>query len=134
MTVSMPQPLNAPVALPDPMILEALNRVIDGQIGPRHAGAIYQNQDGAFEVLALVRDPERARALLGRRCSQWALIVRDVLRPDGERFAIGSVWTSEDRMIRAADDACPLCGFWRCRCNESATPASADARALACAR
>ena len=127
MTVSMPQPLTTPVT-PDPKILEALRRVIDGQIGPRQPGAIYQNQDGAFEVLALVRDPERARALLGRRCSQWALIVRDVLRPDGEPFAIGSVWTNEDRMVRAADDACPICGFWRARATAGPPPRLRPAR------
>ncbi|MFE6129713.1 hypothetical protein ACFQ6Q_15810 [Streptomyces sp. NPDC056437] len=134
MTVSMPQPLTTP-ATPDPKILEALRRVIDGQIGPRHAGAIYQNQDGAFEVLALVRDPERSRATLGRRCSQWALIVRDVLRPDGEPFAIGSVWTTEDRLVRAANDACPICGFWSCTGNcWSTAPAPVGARALVGAR
>ncbi|WP_461009622.1 hypothetical protein [Streptomyces capparidis] len=84
---------------------EGLRRVIDAQIGPRREGAIYQNQDGAFEVLAVVRDPQRARALLNRRCAQWAVIVRDVLRPDGQPFAIGSVWTTSDRLVREAGDA-----------------------------
>jgi hypothetical protein len=84
------------------MILEALRRVVDDQIGPRLPGAIYQNVDGAFEVLALVRDPERARTLLRRRAAQWALIVKDVLRPDGEPFAIGSVWTTSDYLVREA--------------------------------
>jgi hypothetical protein len=88
----------------DPVILEALRRVIEEQIGPRGVGAIYQNQDGAFEVLALVRDPERARALLNRRCAQWALIVKDVLRPGAEPFAVGSVWTTSDFLVREADD------------------------------
>ncbi|MFD8762333.1 hypothetical protein ACFV03_25630 [Streptomyces mirabilis] len=86
----------------DPMILEALRRVVDDQIGPRRAGAIYQNTDGAFEVIAVIRDPERARGLLKRRCAQWALIVRDVLRPDGEPFVIGSVWTTSDHLVREA--------------------------------
>ncbi|MFH8939550.1 hypothetical protein [Streptomyces griseosporeus] len=86
-----------------PTILEALRRVIDEQIGPRQPGAIYQNQDGAFEVLAVARDPELARALLNRQCAQWALIVRDVLRPDGEPFAVGSVWTTSDWLVREAD-------------------------------
>jgi hypothetical protein len=89
----------------DPTILEALRRVIEEQIGPRGAGAIYTNADGAFEVVAVVRDPERARALLKRRCAQWALIVRDVLRPDSEPFAIGSVWTTADYLVREAADA-----------------------------
>jgi hypothetical protein len=88
----------------DAMTLEALRRVIEEQIGPRRKGAIYQNSDGAFEVLALVRDPERARALLNRRCAQWALIVKDVLRPGAEPFAVGSVWTTSDFLVREADD------------------------------
>jgi hypothetical protein len=84
------------------MTLEALRRVIEAQIGPREPGAIYQNTDGAFEVVALIRDPQRARELLLRRCAQWALIVRDVLRPDGEPFAIGSAWTDSDYLVREA--------------------------------
>lgn len=86
----------------DPSTLEALRRVINHQIGPRAAGAIYQNSDGAFEVVAVVRDPQRARELLKRRCAQWALIVRDVLRPDGEPFVVGSVWTTSDHLVREA--------------------------------
>ncbi len=100
MQASMTPP--APAAAPDPMILEAPRRGIDDQIGPRAMGAIYQNVSGAFEVLAVIRDPERARELLKRRCAQWALIVRDVLRPDGEPFAIGDVWTTSDHLVRAA--------------------------------
>lgn len=87
----------------DPVILEALRRVIDQQIGPRGAGAIYTTADGAFEVLAVIRDPEQARALLKRRCAQWALIVKDVLRPGAEPVAIGSVWTDSDVLVREAD-------------------------------
>lgn len=89
----------------DPEILEGLRRVVDDQIGPRREGAIYTNQDGAFEVLAVVRDPKRARELLNRRCAQWALIVKDLLRPGAEPFAVGSVWTTSDRLVRDADDA-----------------------------
>ncbi|MFC4955587.1 hypothetical protein ACFPFX_04665 [Streptomyces mauvecolor] len=97
----MTQPPPAPpAAVPDPTILDALRRVIDTQIGPRHKGAVYQNIDGAFEVLAVVRDPAKARALLNRRCSQWALGVRDVLRADGQPFVVGSVWTDSDRLVR----------------------------------
>ncbi|WP_371674786.1 hypothetical protein OG985_49545 (plasmid) [Streptomyces sp. NBC_00289] len=86
----------------DPMVLEALRRVVDGQIGPRHVGAIYQNVDGAFEVLSVIRDPERARGLLRRRCAQWALVVKDVLRPDAEPFPVGSAWTTSDYLVREA--------------------------------
>ncbi|MER7982633.1 hypothetical protein [Streptomyces sp. NPDC095817] len=86
----------------DPMILEALRQVVEQQIGPRKPGAIYQNSDGAFEVLSITRDPERARGLLNRRCAQWALIVRDVLRPNAEPFVVGTVWTTSDRLVREA--------------------------------
>ncbi|WP_236655462.1 hypothetical protein [Streptacidiphilus carbonis] len=78
---------------------ELLRRVIDTQIGPRIEGTIYENTDGAFLVLEVVRDPQRARELLGRRSAQWALVVRDVLRHDGEPFAVGSVWTSADHLV-----------------------------------
>lgn len=81
---------------------ELLRRVIDTQIGPRTPGAIYENTDGAFEVLDVVRDPEHARELLGRRSAKWALVVRDVLRHDGQPFAVGSVWTSADQLVRTA--------------------------------
>ncbi|MET9077880.1 hypothetical protein ABZX95_38355 [Streptomyces sp. NPDC004232] len=105
MTVSIAQPPVVPATTSDPTILEALRRVIEEQIGPRRPGAIYQNVDGAFEVLALIRDPQRARELLRRRCAQWAVIVRDVLRPDGEPFAIGSAWTTSDHLVREGAEA-----------------------------
>ncbi|WP_255345667.1 hypothetical protein [Streptomyces chartreusis] len=92
--------LPASPAAPDSMTPEELRRVVDDQIGPRGLGAIYQNVSGAFEVLAVIRDPGRARELLKRRCAQWALIVRDVLRPDGEPFVIGDVWTTSDHLVR----------------------------------
>jgi hypothetical protein len=82
----------------------AAGQTIADQIGPRAAGAIYQNVDGAFEVLAVVRDPERAQALL-KRPAQWALIIKDVLRPGAEPFAVGSIWTSSDYLIRPAKEA-----------------------------
>lgn len=74
---------------------------IAAQIGPRAAGAIYDNADGAFEVLALVTDPVEAARLLRRRAARWAVIVRDVRRADGQPFAVGSVWTDSDRLVRA---------------------------------
>ncbi|MFF7566618.1 hypothetical protein ACFZB4_42515 [Streptomyces pseudovenezuelae] len=94
----------AHAAPPDPSTLEALRRVVDAQIGPRGVGAIYQNSDGAFEVIAVIRDPAMARGLLKRRCAQWALIVKDVTRAGGEPFAIGSVWTTSDYLVREADN------------------------------
>lgn len=105
MTVSFAQPPAASAVVPDSTTLDALRRVIDEQIGPRQPGAIYQNQDGAFEVIALVRDPKKARELLKRRCAQWALIVKDVLRPGAEPFVIGSAWTTSDYLVREAKAA-----------------------------
>ncbi|MEU6175836.1 hypothetical protein ABZ832_28500 [Streptantibioticus parmotrematis] len=92
-------------AVPDTTTLEALRRVVAAQIGPREPGVIYETSVSAYEVLAVVRDPQRARELLGRRCAQWAAIVRDIFRPDAEPFAIGTVWTTSDRLIRSADVA-----------------------------
>ncbi|MFD5516350.1 hypothetical protein [Streptomyces sp. NPDC127066] len=81
---------------------EELRRVVDQQIGPRRPGAIYQNMDGAFEVLSLVTEPAKARDMLWHRSAQFALVVRDVLRADGQPFVIGSVWTDSDRLVRPA--------------------------------
>ncbi|MGM0364171.1 hypothetical protein ACNFRX_29755 [Streptomyces griseoaurantiacus] len=105
MTVSFAQPSAVPATAPDPMTVEALRRIVDEQIGPRFPGAIYSNQDGAFEVIALIRDPKRARELLKRRCAQWALIVKDVLRPGAEPFVVGSTWTTSDHLVREAKAA-----------------------------
>lgn len=69
-------------------------------IGPRFPGAIYQNVDGRFEVLALVTDPRGAAKLLRRASARWAVIVRDTLRADGQPFAVGSVWTTSDYLLR----------------------------------
>jgi hypothetical protein len=80
-------------------------RDIAEQIGPRAAGAIYQNVDGRFEVLALITDPAEAAQLLRRNSARWAVIVRDTLRPDGQPFAVGSVWTDSDYLIRPAKTA-----------------------------
>ncbi|MGA5508897.1 hypothetical protein [Streptomyces umbrinus] len=79
--------------------------VLDAQIGPRLPGAIYQNSTGAFEVLALVTDPQKAAQLLHSYSARWAVIVRDVLRADSEPYATGAVWTNEDRLVREAKPA-----------------------------
>lgn len=70
------------------------------EIGPRRPGAIYQNVDGRFEVLVLVTDPREAAKLLHRDSARWAVIVRDTLRPDGQPFAVGTVWTASDYLLR----------------------------------
>jgi hypothetical protein len=75
------------------------------QIGPRLPGAIYQNVDGRYEVLAVIRDPREAAQLLRRDSARWAVIVRDTLRPDGQPFAVGSVWTDSDYLIRPGKTA-----------------------------
>ncbi|MFD5814757.1 hypothetical protein [Streptomyces sp. NPDC127038] len=72
----------------------------DAEIGPRRPGAIYQNVDGRFEVLALVTNPREAAQLLRRTSARWAVIVRDTLRPDGIPFAVGSAWTTSDYLLR----------------------------------
>ncbi|MDO0929732.1 hypothetical protein QQY24_31910 [Streptomyces sp. TG1A-8] len=77
---------------------------VQDEIGPRRPGAIYQNSDGRFEVLALITDPVDAAVLLRRDGARWAVIVRDTLRPDGQPFAVGTVWTTSDYLIRPARD------------------------------
>ncbi|MGW7671940.1 hypothetical protein ACWGJX_33295 [Streptomyces sp. NPDC054775] len=79
-----------------------LPRAVADEIGPRRPGAIYANVDGRFEVLALITDPAEAATLLRRTGARWAVIVRDTLRADGQPFAVGSVWTTSDYLIRPA--------------------------------
>ena len=81
------------------------------EIGPRRPGAIYQNTDGRFEVLALITNPREAAQLLRRGSARWAVIVRDTLRPDGQPYAVGSVWTTSDYLIRPAKTAAPVAAF-----------------------
>ncbi|MGY4928542.1 hypothetical protein [Streptomyces sp. 900105755] len=72
---------------------------VDSEIGPRAVGAIYQTSISAYEVLAVIRDPERASALL-KRTALWAVIVRDIMRADAEPYAVGDVWTTSDHLVR----------------------------------
>ncbi|MFH8483581.1 hypothetical protein [Streptomyces sp. NPDC018055] len=85
----------------DPDIAEALRQVIARDIGPRQPGVIYQNTDGAFRVLNVTTDASEARRILKRRAAQFAITIIDVLRPDAEPFAVGSVWTGSDRVLKA---------------------------------
>ncbi|MFI5808416.1 hypothetical protein [Streptomyces sp. NPDC051561] len=82
--------------------LRPVRAALDEQIGPRRPGAIYQTSLGQYEVLVLITDPAEAAQLLRRDAAQWALIVRDVLRPDGQPYAIGDVWTMSDYLVRSA--------------------------------
>jgi hypothetical protein len=108
LTLTPPPPTSTPAA--DPTISEALRRVVDAQIGPRAPGVIYENQTGAYEVLALTRDPQKARQWLGRRSAQWALVVKNVLYPDAQPTTVGTVWTNEDRVVREAGTAARKAG------------------------
>lgn len=80
---------------------EALRRVVAEQIGPRKPGVVYDNTDGAFRVLDVITNPSEARRILRRRSAQFAVIVIDTLRPGAEPFAVGSVWTGSDRVLKA---------------------------------
>ncbi|MFF9025679.1 hypothetical protein [Streptomyces eurythermus] len=79
---------------------------VQDEIGPRQPGAIYQSRDGRFEVLVLVTDPVDAAQLLRQAAARWAVIVRDTLRPDAQPFAVGTVWTDSDYLIRPAKRSC----------------------------
>jgi hypothetical protein len=62
------------------------------------------------------RDPETGRLLPGAIETDWAdrlPCVRPIGHDGEHRDFSNRVWSQ-------ADDACPLCGFWRCRCGESA--------------
>ncbi|MGY4983933.1 hypothetical protein ACWCYL_43620 [Streptomyces sp. 900105755] len=72
---------------------------VDAEIGPRAVGAIYQTSISAYEVLAVIRDPDRASALL-KRTALWAVIVRDIMRVDAEPYVVGDVWTTSDHLVR----------------------------------
>ncbi|MEU6996646.1 hypothetical protein ABZ953_39095 [Streptomyces sp. NPDC046465] len=100
-----PQQSTAAVSITAAFLTQALTRVVEQQIGPRRPGAIYENVDGAFEVLAVVTDPAMAREMLNRRCARFAVIVRDIRRPDGQPFIVGSAWTTSDWLRRAGHNA-----------------------------
>ncbi|WJV51774.1 hypothetical protein [Streptomyces flavofungini] len=101
------QPAPDAGARPHPQHRLAVTAIVDREVGPRRPGAIYQNVGGRFEVLALVTNPNEAAALLRRDSARWAVIVRDTLRPDGQPFAVGSVWTTSDHLIRSAPAGAP---------------------------
>ncbi|MFJ4633659.1 hypothetical protein [Streptomyces sp. NPDC088847] len=84
---------------------------VDREVGPRRPGAIYQNSDGRFEVLVLVTDPREAAQLLRRGNARWAVIIRDTLRPDAQPFAVGSVCTVSDHLIREGAPTPPPARF-----------------------
>ncbi|MGJ5899416.1 hypothetical protein ACSCBZ_46875 [Streptomyces niveiscabiei] len=90
----------------EPVAVAELRRTVDGQIGPRRPGALYQDCTGArYEVLALVTRPTEAALLLGRDDARWALIVRDIRHPDSQPAAIGSAWTDADHLLREGSTA-----------------------------
>ncbi|MFJ9351759.1 hypothetical protein [Streptomyces sp. NPDC101237] len=79
---------------------------VDSEIGPRSVGAIYETSVSAYEVLAVIRDPERASSLL-RRTALWAVIVRDIYRVDGEPYAVGDTWTTSDHLVLIREGRTP---------------------------
>jgi hypothetical protein len=96
----------------NPTVIPALvAKAVDREVGPRRPGAIYQNVDGRFEVLVLVTDPREAAQLLRRDSARWAVIVRDTLRADAQPFAVGSVWTVSDHLIREGAPTPPPARF-----------------------
>jgi hypothetical protein len=78
-----------------------LARAVAAQVGPRRPGVVYENVDGAFRVLDVTTNPSEARRILKRRAAQFAITVIDTLRPDAQPFAIGTVWTGSDRVLKA---------------------------------
>jgi hypothetical protein len=85
-----------------PLVSLAACSTVAEQIGPRQPGAIYANVDGRFEVLALITRPSEAARLLRCNSAEFAIIVRDTLRPDGQPYVIGDVWTTSDYLVRPA--------------------------------
>ncbi|MGW2689604.1 hypothetical protein ACWC6I_41425 [Streptomyces sp. NPDC001414] len=79
---------------------------VDSEIGPRAVGAIYQTSISAYEVLAVIRDPERASALL-KRSALFAVIVRDIMRVDAEPYAVGDTWTTSDHLVLLREGRAP---------------------------
>jgi hypothetical protein len=88
-----------PSNIPDSQAAEALRRVVADQIGPRQPGTVYDNVDGAFEVLDVVTDTSEARRILGRRGARFAVLIRD-LDAGTERYT-GATWTGSDRVLKA---------------------------------
>lgn len=69
-----------------------------------------------------------------RRLGQHLLAVvraQDAAIP-AHRRAPRTVAEMRARLARAADDACPLCGYWTCRCDQvlKQTPPTADVRCV----
>lgn len=100
-----PHPQSTADSVSVPFLDEALARSVERQIGPRRVGAIYENVDGLYEVLAVITRPAKARQMLNRRNARFAIVVRDIRRPNGQPFIIGSAWTSSDWLRRAGHGA-----------------------------
>lgn len=82
-----------------PQLDEALRHVVADQIGPRTEGTVYDNSNGIFQVLQVIRDLSEARRILKRRAAQFAIEVVDL--HTGSRHYTGSVWTGSDRVLKA---------------------------------
>ncbi|MFE5714497.1 hypothetical protein ACFQ7J_27255 [Streptomyces sp. NPDC056501] len=100
---------------------------------PVRAGAVddIEREDNArgYEPEELHRFHELVRSLVAdgdHRATKAGLQARRTLgqmvpgHPVREPLAL-------DGPVRAADDACPICSYWKCRCNTSLVPALAVA-------
>jgi hypothetical protein len=83
----------------DPVISEALRRVVADQIGPRRPGVVYSDGVTNLRVLDVVTSPTEARRILRRRAAQFAVIVQDL--HTGIERATCAVWTGSDRVLKA---------------------------------
>jgi hypothetical protein len=93
-------PAKAPHLTPaDPVISEALRRVVADQIGPRRPGVVYDTGAGIVKVLRVVTDRSEARRVLKRRGAQFAIEVEDV--HTSATHITGAVWTGSDRVLKA---------------------------------
>ncbi|MGK5448818.1 hypothetical protein [Streptomyces radiopugnans] len=60
---------------------------------------------------------------LGAELLRW---IREAdTRVPAEQRAPRTVAQMHARLAAATDDACPLCGWWRCRCADQAVPGAA---------
>ncbi|MEV8311872.1 hypothetical protein AB0P36_32240 [Streptomyces flavidovirens] len=100
---------------------------MSGVILPPRTAAVGSNDDGARLhrlVRHLVADGDRRAA--GHRARRTL----DEMTPGDTRPPLLTL----AQPLKAGNDACPLCGFWRCRCGGSVAPAATGASGMAVAR
>ncbi|WP_228978449.1 hypothetical protein [Streptomyces sp. DH12] len=101
-------------------------RILDDIERDDNARGLEPDDDAAFHRLVqhLVADGDRRARLAGRRARRTLA----EQAPDHGRRLLLTV----GRPVSAAEDACPICGYWRCRCvnagSGAALPASGAGR------